>query len=106
MRGTDERVGSPSSYVDLKSQIPPKHPLRAIRAIVNEARASETPPKRFDCDPPPIGAPYCGHAKSSPRVPRHHRSNFGDSRGIFTSPFGFEPDGVSAGRNRSRGKAG
>ena len=37
MRGTDERAGSLFSYVDLESRIPPKHPLRAIRAIVNEA---------------------------------------------------------------------
>ena len=37
MRGADERAGSLFSYVDLESRIPPKHPLRAIRTIVNEA---------------------------------------------------------------------
>ena len=37
MRGAYERAGSLSSYADLESRIPPKHPLRAIRAIVNEA---------------------------------------------------------------------
>lgn len=37
MRGADERAGSLFSYVDLESRITPKHPLRAIRAFVNEA---------------------------------------------------------------------
>ena len=37
MRGADERAGSLFSYVDLESRIPPKRPLPAIRAIVNEA---------------------------------------------------------------------
>ena len=37
MRGTDERAGSLFSYVDLERRIPSKHPLRVIRAIVNEA---------------------------------------------------------------------
>lgn len=37
MRGADKRAGSLFRYVDLESRIPPKHSLRAIRAIVNEA---------------------------------------------------------------------
>lgn len=40
MRGADEKAGSLFSYVDLESRIPPRHPLRAIRAIVNEALAT------------------------------------------------------------------
>lgn len=40
MRGTDERARSLFSYVDLESRIPPRHPLRGIRTIVNEARAT------------------------------------------------------------------
>ncbi len=37
MRGLDERSGSLFSYVDLEARVPAGHPLRAIRAIVNEA---------------------------------------------------------------------
>ncbi len=37
MRGEDERSGSLFSYVDLESRVGQNHPLRAIRAIVNEA---------------------------------------------------------------------
>jgi transposase len=40
MRGLDERTGSLFSYVDLEARIRPDHPLRAIRAIVNEALAA------------------------------------------------------------------
>jgi transposase len=39
MRGLDERTGTLFSYVDLEARIRPDHPLRAIRAIVNEALA-------------------------------------------------------------------
>lgn len=40
MRGTDETSGSLFSYVDLEERIPPRHPLRKIRQIVNDALAS------------------------------------------------------------------
>ena len=37
MRGSDQRSGSLFSYVDLESRVRADHPLRPIRAIVNEA---------------------------------------------------------------------
>lgn len=37
MRGTDERSGELFSYVDLEQRVPARHPLRAIRDLVNEA---------------------------------------------------------------------
>jgi transposase len=40
MRGSDQTSGSLFSYVDLEERIPAKHPLRTIRAIVNEVLAS------------------------------------------------------------------
>jgi transposase len=40
MRGLDERSGELFSYVDLEQRVPARHPLRAIRAIVNEALAA------------------------------------------------------------------
>jgi len=40
MRGTDETSESLFSYVDLEERIPPKHPLRKIRQVVNDALAS------------------------------------------------------------------
>jgi len=40
MRGGDERCGELFSYVDLEARVGADHPLRAIRAIVNEALAS------------------------------------------------------------------
>jgi hypothetical protein len=39
MRGLDQRPGTLFSYVDQERGIPAKHPLRTIRAIVNEALA-------------------------------------------------------------------
>ena len=39
MRGGDDRSGALFSYVDLEARIPKKHPLRAIRTIVNQALA-------------------------------------------------------------------
>ena len=39
MRGGDERSGELFSYVDLEARVRADHPLRAIRAIVNEALA-------------------------------------------------------------------
>ena len=37
MRGTDERTGLLFSYVDLEARVRMDHPLRTIRAVVNEA---------------------------------------------------------------------
>ena len=37
MRGTDERDGILLSYVDLEGRVPADHPLRPIRALVDEA---------------------------------------------------------------------
>ncbi len=39
MRGEDERSGSLFSYVDLEARVGQDHPLRMIRAIVNDALA-------------------------------------------------------------------
>ncbi len=40
MRGMDERTGALFSYVDLEARVRPDHPLRSIRAIVNEGLAA------------------------------------------------------------------
>ena len=40
MRGADERTGELFSYVDLERRVRTDHPLRPIRALVNEALAS------------------------------------------------------------------
>jgi transposase len=40
MRGSDKASGSLFSYVDLEQRVPPKHPLRVIKAIVDDALAS------------------------------------------------------------------
>ncbi len=37
MRGSDVRSGKLFSYIDLEQRVPSRHPLRAIRLIVNEA---------------------------------------------------------------------
>ena len=37
MRGSDQRVGSLFSYVDIEARIAPDHPPRLIRELVNEA---------------------------------------------------------------------
>lgn len=39
MRGSDQRVGSLFSYVDIEARIAVDHPLRTIRELVNEALA-------------------------------------------------------------------
>lgn len=43
MRGLDQTRGSLFSYVDLEERIPPRHPLRKIRQVVNDALASLNP---------------------------------------------------------------
>ena len=39
MRGSDQQSGDLFSYVDIEARVPARHPLRAIRAIVNEGLA-------------------------------------------------------------------
>ena len=41
MRGGDERGGGLFSYVDFEARIPADHPLRPIRALVDEALAPD-----------------------------------------------------------------
>jgi len=55
MRGEDERSGSLFSYVDLEARVGQNHPLRAIRAIVNEALAALA--GEFSALYSPIGRP-------------------------------------------------
>jgi transposase len=55
MRGEDERSGSLFSYVDLESRVGKNHPLRVIRAIVNEALAALA--GEFSALYSPIGRP-------------------------------------------------
>lgn len=40
MRGSDQVTGSLYSYVDLEERIPTRHPLRKVRAVVNDALRS------------------------------------------------------------------
>ena len=40
MRGSDQRSGELFSYVDIEARVPARHPLRAIRSIVNDVLAS------------------------------------------------------------------
>lgn len=40
MRGSDQRSGDLFSYVDMEARVPARHPLRAVRAIVNDGLAS------------------------------------------------------------------
>jgi transposase len=40
MRGSDRQSGDLFSYVDIEARVPARHPLRAIRTIVNEGLAS------------------------------------------------------------------
>lgn len=39
MRGSDQRIGSLFSYVDIEARIAPDHPLRLIRELINDALA-------------------------------------------------------------------
>jgi transposase len=40
MRGSDQQSGDLFSYVDIEARVPARHPLRAIRTIVNDGLAS------------------------------------------------------------------
>src|SRR3984893_4618391 len=55
MRGGDERSGSLFSYVDLEARVGKDHPLRTIRAIVNEALSALA--GEFSALYSPIGRP-------------------------------------------------
>jgi transposase len=55
MRGGDERSGELFSYVDLEARVRADHPLRAIRAIVNEALSALE--REFSALYAPIGRP-------------------------------------------------
>jgi transposase len=55
MRGGDERSGALFSYVDLEVRVGQKHPLRAIRTIVNEALSALE--DEFSALYSPIGRP-------------------------------------------------
>lgn len=55
MRGDDNRTGELFSYVDLESRVRRDHPLRAIRAIVNEALSALE--REFAALYSPIGRP-------------------------------------------------
>jgi transposase len=43
MRGGDARTESLFSYVSCEARVPPGHPLRPIRALVDEALAALSP---------------------------------------------------------------
>jgi transposase len=55
VRGTDDRTGKLFSYVDLEARVRTDHPLRVIRAIVNEALVSLE--REFSALYSPIGRP-------------------------------------------------
>ena len=55
MRGGDERSGELFSYVDLEARVRRDHPLRAIRAVVNEALSAME--REFAALYAPIGRP-------------------------------------------------
>ena len=123
MRGGDERSGELFSYVDLEARVRRDHPLRGIRAIVNEALAvlerefaalyspmgrPSIPPEKaaagnaaanllFD----PLGASFDGAAGVRPSVPlvcRDRRRR----RGV--GPFGVLEEPRSAAGRRHRGE--
>lgn len=74
MRGADDGAGSLFSYIDLESRISVKHPLRAIRAIVNEALSTLDADFAglYSGDVPGsgVGAPIFGGVRSGLRPPR------------------------------------
>jgi transposase len=55
VRGSDDRTGELFSYVDLEARVSTDHPLRVIRAIVNEALSSLE--REFSALYSPIGRP-------------------------------------------------
>ena len=123
MRGGDERSGSLFSYVDLEARVGKDHPLRTIRAIVNEALSAlagefsalyspigrpSIPPEKllramllasvlFD----PLGAAIDGAAGVRSAVPlvRRHRHR---RRGVGSFGFFQEPRALVGRRHRSQ----
>jgi transposase len=79
MRGGDERSGELFSYVDLEARVRRDHPLRGIRAIVNEALAVLE--REFAALYSPMGRPSippescCGQCCCKPSI-RSARSVF------------------------------
>ncbi len=55
MRGPDHQMGHLGGYVDPEAMVPPDHPLRAIRPLVNAALKRLSPD--FDQIYSPIGRP-------------------------------------------------
>jgi transposase len=55
VRGSDDRIGELFSYVDLEARVRRDHPLRAIRAVVNEALSAME--REFAALYAPIGRP-------------------------------------------------
>ena len=55
MRGLDQRTGELFSYIDLEARVRADHPLRPIRAIVNEALAALE--ERVRASLRPVGRP-------------------------------------------------
>jgi transposase len=71
MRGEDERSGALFSYVDLEAWVERDHPLRAIRAIVNEALSALA--TEFSALYSPIGRPSIPPEKLLRRLRRTAR---------------------------------
>jgi hypothetical protein len=75
MRGEDSQTGSLSSYVSCEARVPTDHPLRTIRAIVDEAPGIFHQPAKHPV-PAATGAPG-RHARKAWSIPAaaeiHHR---------------------------------
>ena len=88
MRGGDERSGELFSYVDLEKRVRADHPLRAIRAIVNEALAALE--REFAALYAPIGRPSIPPEKLLA----------GDAvAGVLLDPLGAAADGAAGVRS-------
>ena len=84
MRGGDDRSGELFSYVDLEKRVRADHPLRAIRAIVNEALAAlERRLRGALCADRPAVDP-AGEAASGDAV-----------AGVLLDPLGAAADGAA-----------
>ena len=80
MRGLDARTGELFSYVDLEARVRAGHPLRPIRAIVNEALSAleqELAPLYARIGRPsipPLGTPVDGAPRIRPALPLVRRA--------------------------------
>src|SRR5829696_698608 len=80
MRGLDQRTGELFSYVDLEARVRADHPLRPIRAIVNEA-LSALKSAGSSRSPGASVAIRCGpQGKRSPPKLRVHSPVFGRAK--------------------------